>query len=247
MNPPATDIFTEADLDRLESLLDSELFQGEAMLLDELQALLCAIISGPEPVSPDIWLPIVFGDEPAFENESQAAEVIGLLMRFYNDLVEKLSTGEGWEIILYPVDDDPEELDFATWADAYIYGSQLGSNWYEAVGDHAEQLTELLQPLFLLNGMLREDTLQRGEAWMSATQEKAAIESAQSELPDLIGAIHDFWRAKQASDASIAEELQRKGKASSFDSSPSVGRDDLCPCRSGKPFKKCCGSPEKLH
>ncbi len=245
MTSPDNDTFTEADLDRLEALLDSEIFQGEAMLLDELQALLCAIISGPMPASPDDWLPIVFGENPAFENESQAAEVIGLLIRFYNDLAEKLDTGEGWEIILYPVDDDPDELDFATWADAYIYGSQLTCNWYEAVGDHAEQLTELLQPLFLLNGMLKEDALQRGEAWMPDAQEQAAIESARNDLPDLVEAIHDFWKAKHASDASIAEELRRKGwTPTEF---ATVSSDDACPCGSGKKFRQCCGSPEKLH
>ena len=246
MTSPADDLFTEDDLDHLETLLDSDIFQGEAMLLDELQALLCAIISGPVTASPDDWLPIVFGENPAFENEAQAAEVIGLLIRFYNDLAEKLDTGEGWEIILYPVDDDPDELDFSTWADAYIYGSQLTCNWYEAVGDHAEQLTELLQPLFLLNGMLKEDTLQRGEPWMSDAQEEAAIESARNELPDLVEAIHDFWKAKLASDASIADELRRKGVMMTAEFT-SVSRDDACPCGSGKKFKQCCGSPEKLH
>lgn len=246
MNPPADDSFTETDLDRLEALLDSEIFQGEAMLLDELQALLCAIISGPSPASPDDWLPVVFGENPAFENEPQAAEIISLLIRFYNDLAEKLDTGEGWEIILYPEDDDPDTLDFATWADAYIYGSQLTCNWYEAVGDHADQLTEFLQPLFLLNGMLKEDALQRGEDWMSAAQEQAAIEAAKNDLPDLISAIHDFWKAKQTSDASIADELRRKGILPVSDLS-SMAADDACPCGSGRKFRQCCGRPEKLH
>jgi uncharacterized protein len=26
-----------------------------------------------------------------------------------------------------------------------------------------------------------------------------------------------------------------------------VGRNELCPCGSGLKFKKCCGSPAKLH
>lgn len=29
--------------------------------------------------------------------------------------------------------------------------------------------------------------------------------------------------------------------------SPRVGRNDPCPCGSGKKFKQCCGSPEKLN
>ena len=29
--------------------------------------------------------------------------------------------------------------------------------------------------------------------------------------------------------------------------SPKVGRNDPCPCGSGKKFKKCCGAPSELH
>jgi uncharacterized protein len=28
---------------------------------------------------------------------------------------------------------------------------------------------------------------------------------------------------------------------------PKVGRNDLCPCGSGKKFKKCCGGQKILH
>ncbi len=258
MNSPALDTFTEANLDRLEELLDSEIFKGEAMLLDELQAMLCAIISGPQTIPPSDWLPAVFGEEPAFESEAQTGEVIDLLMRFHNDLAEKLASGDDWELILYPASDDPEDLDFSTWADAYLYGSQLGCNWYDAVGDHAEELTELLQPLFLLSGMLKEDALQRGEPWMSAAQEQLAIEAAQGDLPDLVSAIHDFWSAKKSSDLAIADDIQRKGGVplsaigtsgtrGTVDDAAKTGRNDDCPCGSGKKYKQCCGSPEKLH
>jgi uncharacterized protein len=27
---------------------------------------------------------------------------------------------------------------------------------------------------------------------------------------------------------------------------PKVGRNDLCPCGSGRKFKKCCGAPGKV-
>lgn len=236
-------LFTDADLDRLEELLDSDIFQGEAMLLDELQALLCALISGPQLVPPSVWLPVAFGEQPRFETPAQAKEVTELVMRFYNDLVHKLNNDEEWELILYPVDEDPEELDFATWAEAYLYGSQLGGNWYDAVGDHAEELTELLQPLFLLSGMLKEDAMERGEAWLSTPHEEAAIASAEEELPELIAEIHSFWRAKRASDAAIADEAALKPGARQ---TPAAGQED-CPCGSGQPYRQCCGRPEKLH
>jgi uncharacterized protein len=28
---------------------------------------------------------------------------------------------------------------------------------------------------------------------------------------------------------------------------PKVGRNETCPCGSGKKFKKCCGGPTNLH
>ena len=40
----------------------------------------------------------------------------------------------------------------------------------------------------------------------------------------------------KASGGSISEEAQKPAKAG-----PRIGRNDLCPCGSGKKYKKCCG------
>lgn len=235
MNPPQT--FSEADLDRLEELLDSPVFKDEAMQLDELQALICAVVSGPQTVPPSVWLTAALGESPAYESELQAGEVLDLVMRFYNDIAATLQQGDDWELILYPFADDPEDLDFATWADAYIYGSQLGNDWYDSAGEHAEDLSEMLQPFFLLNGMLREDAEKHHERWMSPAEEQLAIAQAQENLPELVSAIYDYWRARQPS-----------GEAGNFRRAESeADRNDACPCGSGRKFKQCCGSPERLH
>ena len=227
--------FTDADLDRLEELLESPVFKGEALQLDELQALICAVVSGPELVPPSVWLPAALGDQPEFTNEAQASEVTDLVMRFYNSVIEELMEGDAWELILYPGEGDGEELDFAAWADAYIYGSQLGGDWFEAAGEYAEDLSDLLQPFFLLNGMLKEDAKKHHESWMSPAQEAQAIEHAREDLPELVSSIFDFWRAKQHSTETIRH------------TEPKTGRNDACPCEKKKKYKQCCGSPEKLH
>jgi uncharacterized protein len=225
----------EADLDRLETLLDAPIFQGEGPLLDELQAMLCAIASGPEPVMPGEWLPAVLGDGVAYESEAQASEVLGLVMGLYNDIVTTLAEGGEVSPILYPVAEDSEELDFAAWADAYIYGSQVGgADWYEAAGEHAEDLSDLLEPFFLLNGSLREDAEKQQERWLTPAEERLAVSRAQQALPDLVSDIYRFWQAL-APVPSLRREV------------PKVGRNEACPCGSGKKYKQCCGSPEKLH
>jgi uncharacterized protein len=233
MNPSPA--FSETELDRLEELLDSPVFKDEAMQLDELQALICAVVSGPELIPPSVWLTAALGESPAYESADQASETLSLVMGFYNDIAETLLRDDEWELILYPYADDPDELDYAAWADAYIYGTQLGGDWYEAAGDHAEDLSELLQSLFLLNGMLKEDAEKHHERWMSASDEELAVSRAQEELPELVSAIYDFWRAQR----SAGETFRRE--------EPKVGRNDACPCGSGKKYKQCCGSPERLH
>jgi hypothetical protein len=47
MNPNP---LSESDLDRLEQLLEADVFEGDAMRLDEIQAMLCAVVSGPLPI-----------------------------------------------------------------------------------------------------------------------------------------------------------------------------------------------------
>jgi len=236
MNATLNTPLTEAELDRLEQLLDSDLFKGEGPLLDELQAMLCAIVSGPAPVMPNDWLPAVLGENPAYESQAQAEEVITLVTRFYNDIASALSEEEGISLILYPVSEGSEELDFAAWADAYLYGSQIGADdWYEAAGEHAEDLSELIEPFFLLTGKLKEDAQAQGEKWLSPAQEQRALAHAREDLPELVTALYQFWQVKRTP----VQSYQRE--------SPKIGRNDPCPCGSGRKYKQCCGSPEKLH
>ena len=61
MSDPQNATFTEADLDRLEEWLDSAIFKDEAMQLDELQALICAVVSGPEVIPTSVWLTAALG------------------------------------------------------------------------------------------------------------------------------------------------------------------------------------------
>src|SRR5579872_7444268 len=45
------------ELDRLEQLLISDVFHEQAMPLDMLQGLLCAVASAPDLIPPSRWLP----------------------------------------------------------------------------------------------------------------------------------------------------------------------------------------------
>jgi uncharacterized protein len=231
MNPNP---LTDADLDRLEELLEAEVFNGEAMRLDEAQAMLCAVVSSPVPVPPTVWLPEALGPGAKEADNAVVAETVELLMRMNNDIAAALMADETVAPMLYPVDESCEEYDFAAWADSYIFGAGLTEDWYELAGKHADDLSELLEPMFLLNGMLKEDAEKAGERWFSPAEEERLVSDIQENLPVIVQTLYNFWRAKRGG-ATVQREDAK------------TGRNDPCPCGSGKKFKQCCGSPEKLN
>jgi len=231
MNPNP---LTEADLDRLEELLEAEVFGEEAMRLDEAQALICAVVSSPEPIQPGVWLPEVLGAGADKGDNALVGETVELLMRLNNDIAKSLLADETMSPLLYPVDENSEEYDFAAWADAYVYGAGLGGDWYELAGKHADDLSELLEPMFMLNGMLKEDAEKNGERWFLPAEEARLMADIQENLPVIVQTLYNFWRAKRGGVTVQHEE-------------PKSGRNDPCPCGSGKKFKQCCGRPDKLN
>jgi uncharacterized protein len=231
MNPNP---LTEADLDRLEELLEAEIFGEESMRLDEAQALICAVVSSPEPIQPAVWLPEVLGAAASKVDDPVVGETVELLIRLNNDIAQSLLADETMSPLLYPVDEGSEEYDFAAWADAYVFGAGLGGDWYELAGKHADDLSELLEPLFMLNGMLKEDAEKSGERWFLPAEEARLMGDIQDNLPVIVQTLYNFWRAK------------RGGMTVQHDE-PKSGRNDPCPCGSGKKYKQCCGRPEKLN
>lgn len=231
MNPlPLTD----AELDRLEELLEAEIFQGEAMRLDEIQAMLCAAISGPQPVAPAVWLTEALGSGLEAGGNPEVEAALELLMRLNNDIAAALMAGDTISPVLYPLDESCETYDYAAWADSYIFGAGLAGDWYELAGKHADDLSELLEPLFVLNGMLKEDAEKNGERWFPPAEEARLVADIQENLPVIVQTLYNFWRNKRGASQVVTEVAK-------------PGRNDPCPCGSGKKFKQCCGSPEKLN
>lgn len=227
---------TGLELDQLENLLASEIFNNEAMTLDALQGFLCAVISGPDLIPPSVWLPEALGESPEYQSPAQAEEAVGLVMKFYNTVASALANKEALDLILYNLEENPAELDYATWCDGYVFGSQIGeTNWFEAAGEYAEDLGGEMEVFFLLSGLLKEDALEHREPWLSEKEEKRRMALAREVLPATIGTIYQFWLAQRT----VPNPMRR--------ASPKVGRNEPCPCGSGKKFKQCCGKEPTLH
>lgn len=223
---------TETELKKLESWLASPIFKGQAMSLDKLHGYLCAAISSPETIPPSVWLPEALGVEPEYDSLDQAREFMALLLAFYNDVATSLLNGGAFRLILKPAAGSEQSLDYQTWCEGYILGWALSSQEWLQPGNEA--LKELTFPILYLSGAFYEEAQRQGKPTEPDAQSlKIARECAEA-LPGSVMGIYRFW-------------LARRNPAPIRHEQPKVGRNDACPCGSGKKFKQCCGSPHTLH
>jgi len=228
-------------LDRLETLLDDPSL-AEAMRLDEIQGYLCAALSGPQAIPEEDWLADVLGSDEALDSEA-GREAAELLRAFAVALEAELAAGEPPVLLLYPKDDDEDEdapSDYVPWCQAYLAGVDAAEeDWFEALGeeeaeddedvrDEITYLDERLFPLMVLTGEAEAAAREHGEEWPEGEELAQVNNDCEEDLPQAVTDIYRFWLAKRGTQTIRRED-------------PKVGRNDPCPCGSGKKFKQCCG------
>jgi uncharacterized protein len=62
MNTPGVEPLSESELDQLSERLD-RIKNADALSLEGLDGLFCALIASPESVSPSEYLPVILGGE----------------------------------------------------------------------------------------------------------------------------------------------------------------------------------------
>jgi uncharacterized protein len=214
---------TESNLDQLEKYLDDPVRAEVTLPLDAVQGLFAAIACATPPVAREKWLPVVLGNSDAPKDDAELEQIAELLERFAGDTARQLNEGEGFDFILYGGEDE----DFSSWADGYLAGVDLADPPWDEQAE-PEDLDNLLFPFLALTGQAKELALEAGEAWMSAADEARMLAEIREDLADHLIDVRRYWFEK-----AIPPTVKREG--------PKVGRNDPCPCGSGKKYKSCHG------
>ncbi len=191
MTATAATPLTDAEIAHLEFLLATPAFAKQSMGLDEIQGFVCAIVSGPERVAPEQWLPAVLGN-PDYESAEQAQEVKGLLLRFHQEIVADLNAGESLGLVLNLDESAAAEggYDYGAWCQAYIDGVEFSKvPWVEAGDD--EEINDLLFPISLLAGEIDPKALKQ----VKPKEMAELLEECREDLPMLAVDIYKYFQS----------------------------------------------------
>ncbi len=215
-------------LKQLEKLLAS--LDDEVMLLSELDGFLAGILVCPDLIMPSEWLPMVRGRgnkdaAPVFENTNQAEQLVGLIMERYNAIAAELQRGAGHYEPLFDVDTRHNEILWEIWIDGFDTALQLRPEaWAKVRGGEGRALSALA-------GLVALVQIGRGESMLPKEQINEITAKAPDLIPQYIENLN-AWRISQQVGGQFREEAPNFGK---------VGRNEPCPCGSGKKYKRCCG------
>ena len=225
---------TDSELERLGAFL-SGLRNPGRLTLEGLDGLFCALIAGPDTVMPSEYLPVVWGgemaDEDAFASETEANELLGLMMRHWNAIIDEYEQ----ERVYLPLFDEPDDsgVPGRQWARGFMRGVAMRRRGWTAMFTDEQE------------GQLLTIALVAGEV-EPTWPETPITDELREKIEALMGAGAGRAYHRFAAERRAAARLARETKTVRREA-PRVGRNDPCPCGSGRKYKQCCGAPGRAE
>ena len=203
----------------IEEILGAYAEDGSAMRCDEIHAYLTAFVSGPDEIADDADAVIdaVIGD--AAIDAAQRERIKETVLPWAEELRRNLKDKQLPELPLY--EDENGEPDYFSWCNAYLYAlDNTPIDWFAESVD--EEFEDLFYPIMALGGIYDEDDI-------LSNLSRQEINGLQNEVPYAVRDIFAYWQAV----INKPQTIRREGEK--------IGRNDPCPCESGKKYKACCG------
>ena len=162
-----------------------------------------------------------------FSSLEEANEIFGLMMRHWNTIAGTLFKDEVYVPLLLEGEDNVAHGN--DWARGFMRGMEMRHDgWAELVED--EEHGGWLIPMMMLYQEHDEDPSMRPGPIAPEKREDIIVHMAAG----LVGAYRYFREHQKAYvGTAFAPDSRRENSK--------VGRNDPCPCGSGKKYKKCCG------
>ena len=188
----------------------------------ELHGFFAAIGCAPEMIPPSLWMPAIWGGEddmPEWDPKEELEAFLRDIQIFHNTVMDELGRGDFQPLLQERKDEKGEWTFFAEpWSGGFVRGISLWGPMSQTI---ETQLAEAMAPIALF---ITEEG-RRAQASMDAEQ----IEQFKYEIGPAVSQLFEQF-VKQP--LAAGKTYVRK--------TPKVGRNDPCPCGSGKKYKRCC-------
>ena len=244
MNPLTQGPLSDAEIEELDAFLLNAEGLDESMDISMLDGYLTAVVCGPATIMPSEWVRWVWDmkkgeDSPELESQVQAQRILELLIRHMNDINQMLNDApEHYEPLLMenPNNGDPIPV-IDEWCTGFMKGIALDSQgWLPVLAGTPEWVSTMM-----LYGT--------GDGWDALEAKNLSLEEHKALAAGLAGSVrqlHAFWKEQRRSQ--IAEgKWPGVVRREPIRNTTKVGRNDSCPCGSGKKFKRCHGARDELH
>ena len=215
---------TEKELEWLDEIFAQ--YGDEASVLDVsgLDGYLTAILSGPQMPEPERWLVEVWGGEkklPRWRSEREMDRFMVLTFQHMDDIDQRLSQYQDQFEPLFGSQEVEGEEYIVTeeWCYGYLRGASVAG--WPALPEHIQSAFETIA----LHG--REENLQQLEILTPEEYQKSVDAITPAAL-----ALYNYW-LENRSETETAINVP-------FVAEVTAGRNDPCPCGSGKKYKQCC-------
>ena len=191
---------------------------------------------------PSEWMPVIFNDgEAMYDDLAQANAVLADLMALYNEVTAATREDTAGlpmdcrfrrDILTNFATDAPVSL----WSRGFIAGHDwLEESWEPAFEDDADAPSPFAAMILILSFF---GSRALAEDFCRGIGGKDLDETARQMRRLFAGTMRGYAQLGRAIEAAIREvqatPVQRAGAK--------VGRNDPCPCGSGRKYKKCCGT-----
>lgn len=203
--------------------LTSPAAPATAMRLVELEGYLTGLIVAPDLIPPSIWLEGLWGeDEPVFDSADQFQTVLDSVMGHYNATIERIDTeGPDWRPMFFDADGTPDLDKAVIWVRGFWQTMMfVPAAWSALAGDERTQL--LVEPFATFIDVGDIDDIPLPDNIHEIRRDSADL------IPRVLPALRKLAQIRSADPANRV-------------SSRETGRNQGCPCGSGKKYKRCCG------
>lgn len=244
-------MFTEEEKQHLGALLSKAAVPQDALTIDGLHGFLFGLTILPETIMPSEWLPGVFGEEMTeFDNMDEAQEMMGRLFTAYNRIIFENQEGR----LEFPFDignlkgDDLQRI--REWAFGLFRAMSLNPEAW-GIGDERDEdeMSEDEREIYASAAVItavafpeeRHEIFPAEDGKVQTGKEDTKFQARLfTLLPMAVRNVQDHGNM-------LREESRKQGARRPAFTRPEprsvekIGRNDSCPCGSGKKYKKCCG------